>query len=51
VFDITLFPFHSWGEFIQYLSTQPNELLDDSGYEKILEPAEDGDTQYIITLV
>jgi hypothetical protein len=51
VFDITLFPFRSWGEFMQYLSTQTNELLDDSGYEKILEPDEDGDGQYMITLV
>jgi hypothetical protein len=51
VFDITLFPFHSQREFMQYLSTQPNELLDDSGYEKILAPDEDGDRQYMITLV
>jgi hypothetical protein len=51
VFDIILFPFHSWGEFMQYLSTQPNELLDESGYEKILEPVEDGDKQNMITLV
>jgi hypothetical protein len=51
VFDIVLFPFYSWGEFMQYLSTQPNELLDDSGYKKILELDGDGDRQYMITLV
>jgi hypothetical protein len=51
VFDITLFPFHGWGEFMQYWATQPNELLDGSGYERILEPDEDGDRQYMITLV
>jgi hypothetical protein len=51
VFDIILFPFHTRREFMQYLSTQPNELLDDSGYEKILALDEDGDRQYMITLV
>ena len=51
VFDIDLLPFQTRDELMQHWSTQPNALLDESGYEKILGQDEDGRKQYAITLV
>jgi hypothetical protein len=51
MFDILLGPFEGFQEYMQFFSSQPNTVMEESLYEQSLGPDTDGLMQYTIRLI